>query len=267
MDYPRRELIDHVAGKENLCLNFARQTKMASWQHILVSDTPTPAVFVEIKDGSSIAPLYLYPPEENHLLDISLYPPGKNGRMPNLAPKFVAALGERIGLRFWHEGGGDLKETFGPEDVLHYVYAALHSPAYRARYAPFLKVDFPRISLPTDAEQFTRLCRIGARLTALHLLDPALDLPMLTHFPEVGSNAVDRGYPKYERERVYINAGQYFSGVPEAVWTFQVGGYQVAEKWLKDRRERVLSLDELEQYGRMIAALSETLRLMDEIDE
>jgi len=198
----------------------------------------------------------------------------------NLAPEFIADIEKRIKLRFIDNGTGNLTATFGPEDVFNYIYAVFHSPTYRERYAQFLKIDFPRVPLTSNVECFVRLCSLGSELAALHLLEsPTIDRPM-TNFPIRDANRVDKGYPRYSPPgehapgsdtpidcgRVHINAEQYFNNVPPEVWQFHVGGYQVCDKWLKDRRERNLSYDEVCVYMRIVKALAETIRLMREID-
>ena len=238
-----------------------------------------------VYDGTLFFPLYLYPSEQE--IASGLYPAGE--RRPNLAPALVADLPQRLGLTFLPDGTGDLERTFGPEDVFHYIYAVLYSPTYRSRYAKFLKRDFPRIPLTTNLDLFRALCRKGAELVALHLMEsPALRQP-ITNYPVPGMNLVEKGHPRYlapgerdpatnhplERGRVYLTRenkragkrGQYFEGVPPEVWAFRVGGYQVCERWLKDRRGRNLSSDDLTHYERIIVALAETIRLMREIDE
>jgi len=290
MDRPRRELQLHVAGKENLCLNVVRQTKMPYWRHAVVSRLPAPALYVELKDGSSLFPLYLYPdPEENG----DLFPNGC-ARHPNLDSRFVEDVSAQLRLKSIPDGKGDLKKTFGPEDVFHYIYAVFHSPTYRERYADFLKRDFPHVPLTSDRKLFRRLCALGADLVALHLLEDdyphaswTLDRkssPLarpFTRYPLPGDSRVEKGYPKYlaagqkdpggktilKQGRVYINQEQYFEGVPRKVWDFCIGGYQVCEKWLKDRRGRTLSFDDLSHYQKIVVALKETIRLMDEIDQ
>ncbi|NPV08211.1 MAG: DNA methyltransferase [Anaerolineae bacterium] len=286
MDRPRRELLDHVFGRDNLCLNTVRQTRAQCWRHALVSRVPAPAVCVEVKDGSSVFALYLYPPshtspsQHQMSLNDSPWPAGPGGRTPNLDPRFVADLETGVGLSFVPDGSGDLVATFGPEDVFHYVYAVLHSPTYRDRYAEFLKIDFPRIPLTSDADLFRQLCRLGAELVGLHLLEAGALAHPFTTFPVPGTNEVARGYPRYlapgepepgsgrplERGRVYINPDQYFRDVPPEVWEFHVGGYRVCEKWLKDRRGRRLSFEDLQHYQKVIMALGETVRLMEEVD-
>jgi predicted helicase len=191
---------------------------------------------------------------------------------------------ERLGLEFVPDRRGDLEATFGPEDVFDYIYAVFHSPSYRERYAEFLKIDFPRVLLTSDLEKFRKLVKLGGELVGLHLLESPLLSRTATRYPVPGDNRVEKGYPKYfapgdvepgskagdgavlEVGRVYINKSQYLEGVPPEVWEFQVGGYQVCDKWLKDRRGRQLSYDDLTHYQKVIVALKETIRLMEEVD-
>ncbi len=213
-----------------------------------------------------------------------------DGRRPNVSEEFVDEFAEKLGLEFVCDGRGDLQETFGPEDIFDYIYAVFHSPTYRERYAEFLKIDFPRVPLTSDGELFRDLVALGGELVSLHLMEhPDLD-ELMTSYPVPGDNEVESAHPKYfppgevppgaeeplERGRVYINGtrrkrdaerAQYFEGVPPEVWEFQVGGYQVLDKWLKDRRGRTLTQDDLTHYQRIVVALSRTIDLMDQIDD
>ena len=181
-----------------------------------------------------------------------------------------------------------LQGTFGPEDVFHYIYAVFHSPTYRSRYGEFLKIDFPRVPLTSNLEMFRALCEKGEELVGLHLMESSTLNNPITSCPIKGDGLVEPGFPKYlppgtldaatgkpmAEGRVYISGdkpgagkkGQYFEGVPREVWEFQVGGYQVCEKWLKDRRGRNLSYEDLTHYQKIVVALKETIRLMAEID-
>ena len=279
MDYPRRELIRNMLGKANLALNVTRQTRAETWQHAVVSNTPTPAVFVEIKDGSNVFPLHLYPDASGLGFDTD--------RRPNLSPAFLKALAEKLNQSQTEPHG--LLEGITPEDVFHYAYAVFHSPTYRTRYAEFLKIDFPRLPLTGDLDLFRDLAALGKRLVALHLLnfDAAPSPSRLGLFPVAGSNEVEK--VRYEvlrcaqndraadchserseesqSGRVYVNATQYFDNVPPEVWECRVGGYQVCDKWLKDRKGRRLTFNDIQHYQRIIIALKETIRLMGEIDE
>ena len=250
-------------------------------------------------------PLYLYEPNaESSSGQFGMFSsdPGVSEASPNLSSEFISLVELRTGLTFRSGGLGDLSSTVGPDDILHYLYAVLHSPIYRERYAELLRSDFPRVPVTADRKLFVALCQYGADLVALHLLEDAYsaaswmqtagvaasplrrDLP---RFPVAGSNLVsevvyaapdaiaadlDEAVGKTSSGRVYISGRrgaadrQYFEGVPVEAWHFQAGGYRVCEKWLKDRQGRSLTLDDRRHYTRVVAAMRETVRLMTEID-
>jgi predicted helicase len=294
VDRPRRELLEHVAGKENLCLGVGRQglaVNAPEWGLVSVSREPIDANIFR-RGGINVAPLYLYPAAgnvgtaQNALLNTAPWPPDARGRVPNLNPQFVAEVEARLGMQFAPSQTIEVPETsmvlpavFTPEDLFGYIYAIFHAPAYRARYAEFLKMDFPRVPITSDPAIFRQLAALGRELVALHLLDadaaPALRKP-ITRYPVAGDNTVEKGHPRYDEahRRVTISAdnvktgkqGQYIADVPPEVWDFQVGGYQPCQKWLKDRAGRQLTYDDLTHYSRIIVSLKETLRLMGEID-
>jgi len=229
-------------------------------------------------DINDLFPLYLYSSNQEessnqNTLSNSSWPLGKNGRIPNLNPDFVSAFSSRLGLKFVSDGHGDLTTTFGPEDIFDYIYAIFHSPTYRQRYAEFLKIDFPRVPLTSNRDLFRKLCFLGEELVALHLMESPYLNQLITRYPVVGENIVEKGFPKFvvydddQTGYVFINKTQYFEGVPSEVWDFHMGGYQVCEKWLKDRRGRQLSFDDLMHYQKVVVALKETIRLMEEIDK
>lgn len=150
-----------------------------------------------------------------------------------------------------------------PQTLFDYIYAVLHSPSYRERYKEFLKIDFPRIPYPTDWKKFRDLAEKGEELRLLHLME---DMPSKTgvNFPVAGSLQVD--CYRWQDNRVYINTEQYFDGVPESAWQFFIGGYQPAQKWLKDRKGMTLSFEDVKHYGNIIYVLQQTERVMQEID-
>jgi len=207
-------------------------------------------------DGTYVFPLYLYSNGETL----------ETGRRPNLNPKFIAEFGGKLGLRFIEDGHGDLHEAFGPEDVFDYAYAVLHSPTYRERCAEFLKIDFPRLPLTSDIELFRRLVALGGELVRYHLLEDVQPDPDLARFEVAGSNEVEKVRYAETRQRVHISKEQYFVPVPPEVFAFRIGGYQVMEKWLKDRKGRRLSSDDVNHYRAIAVALRETIRLMAEVD-
>jgi hypothetical protein len=289
---PRREVMRHLVAKNNRALLVTRQTKEKVGG--LVTNTVSAHKSFAAYDRTTTIPLYVYPETEDNpnkqadMPGLSPWSEGKDGRRPNLAPQFVEDMTKQLNLSFVSDGQGDLRETFGPEDVFHYVYALLHSPTYRSRYAEFLKIDFPRIPITSSLDLFRALVEKGGELVALHLLDsPTLAKP-ITRYPIAGPNVIDPGFPRYVAQgdpspedgkpvgagRVYINKGdatattrgQYFEGVPGELWDFWVGGYQPCQSWLRDRRGRTLSNEDIEHYEKMVVALQRTIRLMAEID-
>lgn len=190
-----------------------------------------------------------------------------------MSDEFVGQLKAKVKLKYIPDGKGDLKDTFGPEDVLAYIYTVLHSPAYRKRYAEFLKIDFPRIPLPDGKVMFRKFAETGFELMGLHLMESDIleDKDSQPVYPVEGGNEVEKGYPSYIADadkpgkgRVYVNKDQYFEGVRLDVWEFHVGGYQVCSKWLKDRRGRTLSYDDIEHYKKVTVSLGRTIKIMEQ---
>ena len=259
---PRAEVMRHILNGPNVGLAAAKGTEiLGGWEHVFVANALIQHHTVSLKEVNYLFPLYAYPTGEQEHLGLA--------REPNLSEEFVRAFSSSIGLNFASEGSGDLRSSFGPDDVLHYCYSILHSPEYRRRYADFLKSDFPRIPLTGDSSLFADLVVAGQKLTALHLMESAgVDTPALR---QRGDNRI--GKVRYEPPRngalgrVFINGNQYFEGVPPEVWEFSIGGYRPAEKWLKDRRDRALSDDDIDHYSQIVAALAATRQLMDEVDE
>ena len=230
---------------------------------------------VSIKEVNYAFPLWLLPDQIQPGQSLSAQ------RHPNLSPAFLAALAQAQALGRPVTQPHGLPEGVTPEDVLAYVYAVLHAPSYRSRYDGFLKGDFPRIPLSNqalaqadraqDATDFVVIWRdllpLGRQLLDLHLLKN-VPAALRVKFAVQGSNEVEK--PRFEvcngSGRVWINATQYFDGVPLATWSFKVGGYQVCEKWLKDRRGRQLDFADIQHYGAVVAALTRTRELMQEID-
>jgi len=293
VDWGRWDLMPHMIGGGNVGIVTTRQCK-DNW------DAKAVATIVGHKslndyDINSLFPLWLKPSA------------GEQFRRPNIDRAWALALGKVLGLTYedgihrgeqksfgpdfqrqkaeqfglldtpW-DGRGNPEKTFGPRDLFEYIYAVLHSPGYRSRYAAFLKSDFPRIPTPATRATFATLVALGRRLVGLHLLRtedaPILQSPEI-RFAGSGEARVAKGYPEYQNGKVMINASRWFEDVPKATWEFHVGGYQVCEKWLKDRAGkggknpgpgRVLTDDDILHYRRVVVALTETRRLMAEID-
>jgi len=269
MDRPRRELMQHVSGKQNTCLLSSRQQGSLGYRHCWVAAEPANDCLVSnrSREANQVFPLYLYP-QEGALPGIE-----PETRQPNYAPAYLAAWERALGAPFC--GGSRVQDQrpnpFSAPDLFHYTYALLHAPSYRARYAEYLKIDFPRIPLTSDRELFDGLATCGRRLVDLHLMRASELANLITRFPVAGENRVERVRfvpPDQDQPgRVYINQTQYFEGIPPDLWGFMVGGYQVLQKWLKDRRHRQLSFDDLLHYQKIVLALTRTQALMATIDD
>ena len=260
----------HLLAGENKALIATRQTR-DTWGALATSSIIGHKALAAY-DINSLFPLYRYPDTNlagPTLFDAADSTTAPGGRRSNLIDTFVAEMETRLHLRFVADGRGDLQATFGPEDAFDYIYAVFHSPAYRQRYSEFLKTDFPRVPLTGDVNLFHTLCDCGRRLVAIHLMERRG--PRVVSYPAPGDNRVQSvryGPPEGENKgHVYINKTQYFEGVSPEVWGFHVGGYQVAEKWLKDRGGRLLTFEDLTDYMDIIGGLVETMRLMRDIDE
>jgi len=262
IERPRTDIARHMLTGKNIALIAMRQVALNEpYSHFAVSPYMVDnRAFYSNRGILCLFPLYLYPTEGEMQLDEGLH-------RPNLNPEFIKAVSDKLGLKFIEDGKGDLELTFGPEDIFNYAYAIFHSPTYRSRYAEFLKIDFPRLPLTSDKELFKALADKGAELVSLHLMESPVLNSLITRYPVAGSSEVEKVSYDDNKQRVYINKTQYFEGVAPEVWEFHIGGYQVCQKWLKDRKGRKLSYDELTHYQKVIVALKETIRVMDETDE
>ncbi len=256
---PRPKVMGHMLGGENLAIITVRRVPTDKPPRFFMVTTEIISNGSIRSDNQSIDylfPLYLYPTADRDSLFTDLEPAK---RQPNLNPRLIAALADAYGRKP------------APEDIFHYIYAVLYAPAYRETYADFLRMDFPRIPFTKDASLFKKAAKLGERLTGLHLLHiPELD-PPTCRFEGKGDNRVGKGKKEGLRydpgeERVCINPAQHFTPVAEHVWTYRIGGYQVCEKWLKDRRERSLNLDDIRTCCRMVTALKLTIDIQAEID-
>lgn len=247
----------HVIGHPgNLTLLATRMTK-DKWD-VWVARTVSSHKAMSAYDTNSVFPLYLSEDSE-----ISQQSFASDHRI-NFSTSFLKSLASAFGIQM--EGPNCLPAGVTPEDIFHYAYAVFHSPGYRNRYAEFLKIVFPRLPLTGNLELFRALVRLGGELTALHLLEsPRLAQPV-TEF--IGGRSPEIEKISRTRDTVWVDKAQTtgFRGVSEPVWNFYVGGYQVCQKWLKDRKGRNLTDEDIAHYQRIVVALSETIRLMSEID-
>ena len=251
---PRDAVMSHLL-RENFALCVCRIVTGPKWQHALVTDKITEKCYVSNRGSESgyVFPLYLYPDSEGLL--------GSTEPELNFKSSFLTALSEALELPQAAPFG--LPEDVTPEEILAYIYAVLYSPTYRKRYYEFLKYDFPRIPLPEDIDSFFALAESGQELIDLHLLKDR-NIPHRHRFEGEGDGVVSR--PRYEDGKVWINATQFFTNVPAEVWEYEIGAYQVCEKWLKDRRGEMLSHAEIRLYPMILVSITETLRVTEAIE-
>lgn len=266
------KVLGHLT-KENTSLIICRQGQAVGgdgWDAVFAGNRISDQNIYR-RGGGTVFPLYLYP-ETGGQSDMF----AAQSRTPNLNKEIVGRFASGIGLVFTPEKientqqnsppfkAGEF-ESFAPIDILDYVYAVLHSPSYREKYKEFLKIDFPRVPFPKDSEIFWKLAELGRELREIHLLESAKVERYITQYPIDGDNKV--GKIRYENGRVRINETQYFDNVPQAAWEFFIGGYQPAQKWLKDRKDRTLDYEDIFHYQKIIVALAETDRLMKEMNK
>ncbi len=265
MAYPRNNIMSHMINKRNFALLLGRQNKSQTIDSFLITDKISEMKTAERTIQSYHFPLYLYPnsnPQKSLLENLE--------RTPNLNLEIVTQIEKNLNHLFLSDDNlvcdlpAGFDGHFSPLDVLDYIYAILHSPNYRETYKEFLKIDFPRIPYPTDADNFWKLVELGTELREIHLLESPKVNDFITEYHGEGDNLV--GKPAYKDGSVFINTSQHFTNVPETTWNFYIGGYQPAQKWLKDRKDRELSFEDILHYQKIIVALTETGRIMGEID-
>lgn len=236
-DWPRHRTMSQFLDYNNIGIAVCRQQKAFGFQHIMAIDLPIDMCFISLQTSETGYALPLY--------------------INNQDGTRTANFDNKVLKRFVQNLFSEPK----PEDILDYIYAVMHSLSYRNKYKEFLKTDFPRLPIPTSGE-FDRLVPLGRELRELHLMKTYLSYD--TTFPKSGNNVVEK--LEFADGNVWINDMQYFGNVPELAWSFYIGGYQPAQKWLKDRKGREISDSDIDHYQKIIKVLYETDRIMSEID-
>jgi len=251
IDWGRPEVMRHML-EENTGLCFMRQySGNMPYSHFLVSEQMVDnRTFFSSKGIIQQAPLYLYPSKNNN----DIFDQHKTEKEPNIPPALFDKLSSHYGQ----------KPT--PEDILYYIYGVFYSNIYRETYAEFLKIDFPRVPFTADYNLFKKMGELGKELADLHLLkSPALSPPVAKYQGSSDNDRVEKITYKEDEQRIYINKDKYFEGISPEVWNYHIGGYQVLNKYLKDRKGRIM--DEAPHYCRIVTALSKTIDIQEKIDE
>ncbi len=258
-----KQIMSHIL-KENLSITTVRQVKSGeTWQHSLVSDKLIESCYISNKTSEICYafPLYLYnehtPKKSRTQYMMMLFEPeteyGNSNKEPNIDKKIYQTLNQNYG----HE--------LTPEEILYYIYAVFYSNIYREKYAEFLKIDFPRVPFTTDYKVFSKMAALGNELVDLHLMKSSRLNTLVSKFQGEGENdVIEEIIFRPEESRIYINSEKYFDNVAPQVWDYQVGGYRVLQKYLKDRKGR--KMDDFVHYSQIITALNYTIEIQQEID-
>jgi len=255
---PRTEVMRNLLRTSNLALIANRKVRTGECLHFWVTSRICVSEVISSADNSNCFPLYVLADEHGLKLGANLH--------TNFSPVFLKRLSSKLVLPQTTNNG--LPQGLTPEDIFHYAYAVFHSPCYRSRYAEFLKIEFPRLPLTSSIELFRALAKLGGELVSLHLMESdKLDKHITKWLGSTPSSEVEKVI--WSDDTVWINKSKTegFKSVPENVWNFHIGGYQVCQKWLKDRKSRKLSKEDIEHYHKIVVALNETIRIMKEIDE
>jgi len=246
---PQRNLMQHML-QENLAVVSSRRVEINRvWEHAFVSAYILEHHSMSGKEVNYLFPLYLYPTKGDK---DDLFTAKRTEREPNLSAELVEKLAKAH------------KKKPTPEEVLHYVYAVLYSPPYRQKYAELLRIDFPRIPFTADRKVFEKMAALGERLVSLHLLkSKELDKPVVRFMGKGADNTVGKLRYDAKADQLWINEQKYFDGIPEALWNYHIGGYQVLEKYLKDRKGMVLT--DPPRYCRIATALAKTMEVQEEL--
>jgi predicted helicase len=256
----REKIMSNMRHDDNIALLVGRQGQVCGnniW-NLVYTAKGIVDLNVFYRGGGNVFPLYLYTSNM-----------GDEERIVNFNKNLYDSIAKGLNYLPCYDDNMQIDPTseyngvLYPQALFDYIYAVLHSPSYRERYKEFLKIDFPRIPYPTSWEKFRDLAEKGEELRQLHLME---DLPHSTDvsFPVGGTMQVD--CYRWQDNRVYINSEQYFEGVPESAWNFYIGGYQPAQKWLKDRKGMTLGFEDVKHYQHIIYVLQQTERIMQEID-
>lgn len=237
--YPRQKTSSQFFKHENIGLIFTRFDRQLSLGYFFVTNILLDLHALDSAgDSMMVAPLYLYHEDGT--------------KTSNLKKEIVDEIEKNV-------------DKVTPQDIFDYVYAVLYSSRYRESYKEFLKIGFPKVPYPKDKNIFIKLVEFGSELRELHLLESSKVTKYITTFPIGGSEVVEK--IEYKSNKIFINETQYFGNVPELVWNFYIGGYQPVQKWLKDRKGRILTNKDIEHYQKIIVSLVETDRIMKEIDK
>jgi len=263
---PRHQVMQHLL-KDNLCLITIRRSRsQEGWNFAFISNgLVSGSTAISSLDINYVFPLYLYretsqQKRKSSAIQLILFEPEETyiHKVPNINPKLLEELKQNF------------KKETSPEEIFYYIYAILYSNLYRTKYANLLKLDFPRIPFPKNYDLFNKLSYQGKQLAELHLLKSKELKKLKAKFPVLGNNKIEKVefvITKNKIGRVWINESQYFEDISEQFWNYKIGGYQVCNKWLSDRKGRTLNKEEILTYRQIVIVISKTIEIQKEIDK
>jgi len=263
---PRHQVMQHLL-KDNLCLITIRRSRSQErWNFAFISNgLVSGSTAISSLDINYVFPLYLYretsqQKRKSSAIQLILFEPEETyiHKVPNINPKLLEELKQNF------------KKETSPEEIFYYIYAILYSNLYRTKYANLLKLDFPRIPFPKNYDLFNKLSYQGKQLAELHLLKSKELKKLKAKFPVLGNNKIEKVefvITKNKIGRVWINESQYFEDISEQFWNYKIGGYQVCNKWLSDRKGRTLNKEEIMTYRQIVIVISKTIEIQKEIDK
>lgn len=241
--------------KENICLLTTKILKAENFAHIFVSAIFPDVIFLSNKTSTNtfVFPLYLYESQKETNQRTLLGNDKTTNKKSNIKNDIIQKLSNNYKCRIT------------PEEIFYYIYSILYSNVYRKKYNEFLKIDFPRIPFTKDYELFQKVSKLGKELTDLHLLKSKVLEKPVAKFLVTGDSGIKKR--EYKNNKIHINDKQYFDGIKPEVWNYYIGGYQVLDKWLKDRIGKILSSEEVNHFLKIISALEYTIKLQKEVDK
>ncbi|GAA0337338.1 hypothetical protein GCM10008967_29530 [Bacillus carboniphilus] len=260
---PRNTVMSNLLNDDNLALITSRLTKAETFMHAFVSNTISDAAFLSSKSSNNafVFPLYLLDNNTTLFKD--------DIRQHNFNGEFVKYIENKLGLKLTNSKERNKPDkTFTPEDILGYIYSILYSESYRKRYCDYLRIDFPNIPITRKSELFQNLSKFGLQLISLHLHNRGTKIK--SNFPVEGTNKVTKvkfEINKKHESKIYINEKQYFENIDFDVWDYKIGGYKVCEKWIKYRKNRVLTYNDLVYFQQIVSVIYETIQIQKNIDQ
>ena len=248
---PREKIMKYMLGEKNIALNICRQTNTEKWSHVLVTDNLTEACYISNKTREISYTIPLFRDGNEIASNV------------NLKTELINTLEKAYKARFKETGLSKTSNEFTAKEIFYYIYAVLHSNSFRHKFGSVLKIDFPRVPFVNNKRIFKKLSGFGEQLTSYHTLNKKIKSKV--NFPEKGSNIIDK--IKFSKNAIWINKTQYFNGISADVWNFQVGGYMPAQKWLKSRKRKKLTYDELITYPTIIESIARTIEIQTKIDK